>query len=99
MLEERLNSQLILSVNNDITELLTYEKAIKECAARNVGRQACLGNSPPICEMRTLRAGVVALCPHHLGNRPELEAESPAPLHKAPAPDLAEHVGHDSGSE
>lgn len=85
MLEERLNSQLVLSVNNDITESLTYEKAIKENAAKNVGRQAHLGNSP-VCEMRMLRAGVVALCPQHLGNCPELEAESPAPLHKAPCP-------------
>lgn len=63
-LEERCNFQLILSVNNDITELLTCERAIKESAAKNTGRQAHLGDSP-IYEMRMLRARVIALCPQH----------------------------------
>ena len=90
-LEERLNYQLILSVNNDITELLTRERAIKESAAKNTGRQAHPGGSPTQ-ETRMLRARVVALCPQNRRNHPGLDTEPPVAL-PDPAPDLTEHMG------
>lgn len=67
MLEEGPDYQLVLPVNDDITEVLTYEKAIKGSAAKNVGGQAHPGNAP-IYEVTMLRARVVALCLQHLRN-------------------------------
>lgn len=57
MLEERLNCHSFLSVNNDITKLLTCEKSIEEYITKKAARNTHPGNSP-IHETRMLRARV-----------------------------------------
>jgi hypothetical protein len=46
MLEERLNYLCILSRENNITKPVLYDEAIKEYAAKNVGRKTLLRDQP-----------------------------------------------------
>lgn len=102
MLEERRNYHLILSVNNDIIKLLTYEKAIKEHAAKKLGRQPPSGN----CYLRTeeAEARMVARCSPYLRSWPGLSSRHSRASAQTSVPYLAAPPAHftlerSSGSE
>lgn len=88
MLEERLNYQLIRSINKDITDLLTYEKAIKEYAAKNIGRQAHPWNSY-LWDKNTLYNNGCSVSPTPK-KLPRVRSWISSSSAQAPAPDLAE---------
>jgi hypothetical protein len=45
MLEERLRFISVLSIENDVTKSLSYVKAIKQYASKNVGKKVLQGVS------------------------------------------------------